>query len=307
MKAFATWVMKGRMQAVIAATVFAVLALLITPLALLSVAVVVLTVMRQGWREGALVVGSALLAIAGLGGLLFQMPIAVALIGAMLWLPAAILGGVMGRTGSLRYAIEAAALGGAIIVVLQYVLLGDPAAFWAGSLDALLTARLQDQAIDPAQIEALVAMVSVWMAGGVGAAWFLGTTAALSLARYWAALIDEPGAFGAEFRELRFSRWLLIVVPLLLIVGVVLSGGKPGLLAQLFMVGTTVYLIQGISVAHGLVAAFGGSTAWLVGLYLLVILVAPHGATLVSAAGYADGWVDFRARARARRSGADDN
>ena len=36
MKAFAGWVMKGRMQAVIAATVFAVLALLITPTVMLS-------------------------------------------------------------------------------------------------------------------------------------------------------------------------------------------------------------------------------------------------------------------------------
>ena len=70
MKAFATWVMKGRMQAVIAATVLAVLALLVTPLALLSAAVVALTVLRQGWREGLLVVGSALLAI----GLLLLLP-----------------------------------------------------------------------------------------------------------------------------------------------------------------------------------------------------------------------------------------
>ena len=52
------------MQAVIAATVFAVLALLITPLALISSAVIMLTVLRQGWREGALVLVSALLAIA---------------------------------------------------------------------------------------------------------------------------------------------------------------------------------------------------------------------------------------------------
>ena len=109
MKAFANWVMKGRMQAVIAATVLAVLGLLVTPLALFSAAVVVLTVLRQGWREGVLVVGSSLLAIGGLGGLLFQMPVATVLIGVVLWVPAAVLGGVMGRSGSLRIAIEVAA------------------------------------------------------------------------------------------------------------------------------------------------------------------------------------------------------
>jgi hypothetical protein len=101
-KAFASWVMKGRMQAVIAATVLAVLALLVTPLGLVSAAVIALTVMRQGWKEGALVLGSALLAIAGLGGLLFQMPIATVLMGLALWAPAALLGGIMGQTGSLQ-------------------------------------------------------------------------------------------------------------------------------------------------------------------------------------------------------------
>ena len=57
--------------------------------------------------------------------------------------------------------------------------------------------------------------------------------------------------------------------------------------------------------AHALVADFGASTGWLVGLYVMLVLIAPQGATMVAAAGYADGWVNFRARARARRSGSD--
>lgn len=306
MKAFAKWVMQGRMQAVIAATVLAVLALLVTPLALFSAAVVTLTVLRQGWREGALVVGSALLAIGGLGGLLFQMPVATVLIGAMLWLPAALLGGVLGRTGSLRIAIEAAALGGALIVLLQYWLMADPAAFWADMLNQFLVQRVDQETLQASNIGQLVELISGWMAGGVAATWLLGSVASLSLARHWAALLDHPGAFGAEFRELRFGRWLLLVVPVLLVAGVLLSGGRPTLIGQLYLVGMVVFLIQGISLAHGLVAEFGASSAWLVGLYLLLVFVAPQGATMVALAGYADGWLDFRARARARRRGAGD-
>ena len=86
-----------------------------------------------------------------------------------------------------------------------------------------------------------------------------------------------------------------------------LTGGEPSLIGQLYLVGMVLFMIQGVSVAHGLVAEFGASSAWLVGLYLLLILVAPQGATMVALAGYADGWLDFRARARARRSGTDDN
>lgn len=306
MKAFANWVMKGRMQAVITATVTAVLALIVTPLSLVSAAVITLTVVRQGWREGLLVVLSALLAIGGLGGLLFQMPIAAALIGVMLWVPAAVLGAVMGRSGSLRIAIEVAAVGAAAIVLLQYALLGDPAAFWAETLNAFIAESVQPEASQGADLEALVSATAGWMAGGVAAAWFLATLASLLLARYWEALLDSPGAFGVEFRALRFGRWLLILVPVLLILGVFVTGGEPSLMGQLYLIGMMVFLIQGISVAHALVADFGASVGWLVGLYLMLLLIAPQGATMVAVAGYADGWLDFRARARARRSRIDD-
>lgn len=306
MKAFANWMMKGRMQAVIAATVLAVLALLITPLGLFSAAVIALTVLRQGWREGVLVVLSALLAIGGLGGLLFQMPVATVLIGAMLWVPAAVLGGIVGRSGSLRVGIEAAAVGAAAVVLLQYGIMSDPAAFWADALNEFLVQRIDPETLASSNIGELVTLMSGWMAGGVAATWFLASVASLLLARYWGALIDQPGAFAAEFRQLRFGRWLLLLVPVLLVIGVLMTGGQPSLIGQFYLIGMVVFLLQGVSVAHGLVADFGGSPAWLVGLYLLLVFVAPHGATVVALAGYADGWLDFRARARARRSPTDD-
>lgn len=301
MKAFASWVMKGRMQAVIAATVLAVLALLVAPLAMVSSAVVMLAVLRQGWREGLLVVGSALLAIAGLGGLLFQMPIPSLLIGLMLWVPAAVLGAVMGVTGSLRRAIEAAAIGAGGIVLLQYLLIDDPVAFWSDVLNTFLAQRFTAEELAGLDAGPALQMLASWMPGGVGATWLLSTVLSLLLARHWSSLIDAPGAFGREFRELRFGRWLLILVPVLLIGGVLVTGGTPNVLGQLYVVGMVVFLFQGISVAHALVADFGASVGWLVGLYLLLILVAPQGATAVASVGYVDGWLDLRARARARR------
>ena len=147
MKAFATWVMKGRMQAVIAATVIALLALLVTPLAAFSAAVVILTVLRQGLYEGLLIVVSALLAIGGLGGLLFQMPIGAAMVGLLLWVPAVALGVILGRTGSLRLAIEAAMIGGGLVIGLQYLLLADPAAFWGEMLREFLGQRMNAEAL----------------------------------------------------------------------------------------------------------------------------------------------------------------
>ena len=307
MKTFANWVMKGRMQAVVVATVLAMLALLVTPLGLISAAVIALTFLRQGLKEGGLVLGSALLAITGLGGLLFQMPMGTLLVGVLLWVPAAALGAIMGRTASLRLAIEAAAVLAALVVLAQYAMMTDPAAFWADALNEFLRERLDQEMLATADLDEFIGLMAGWMAGGMAAVWFLGSVVSLLLARYWSSLIDRPGAFGEEFRQLRFGRWLLLLVPVLLLVGVILTGGEPSLVGHLYLVGMMVFLVQGISVAHGLVAEFGGSPAWLVGLYLLLILVAPQGVTMVALVGYTDGWLDFRARARARRSGTGDN
>ena len=74
-------------------------------------------------------------------------------------------------------------------------------------------------------------------------------------------------------------------------------------IATKVVIGMVVFLIQGISLAHGPAGEFGASPAWLVGLYLLLVFAAPQGATMVALAGYADGWLNLRARARARRSG----
>lgn len=306
MKSFASWVMQGRMQAVIATTVLAVVALIVTPLALFSAAVVMLAMLRQGWREGLFVVSGGLLAITGLGGLLMQMPLAFALVGLTLWFPAAALGAIMGRTGSLRIATEAAAIGAVIIVFVQYLMLPDPAAFWREALSELLRQRVEAEALQQADLDAIVGIVAGWMPGGVAAAWFVGTFVSLVLAKWWSSLIDGSNAFAAEFRELRFGRWLLIVVPLLLVGGVLISGGAPNILSQLYIVGMMVFLIQGLSVAHAIVARFDASVAWLFGLYMMLLLVAPQGATVVAVAGYADGWLDFRSRLRARSPGDGD-
>jgi len=308
MKGLITFVMKGRMQAIMVTVVSAILALLITPMAIVSAAIVVLATLRNGTREGLLVALVGVLAIGGLGGFLFQMPIALALMGLTLWLPAWLLAMVLGSSGSLIKALEAAAIGGMLIVAAQYVFMADPAVYWGG----LLTEWMQGQ-FDPAIVsldeqEKLFKLLAAWMAGGVAATWLVSSVLAVLLGRWASAVLDKPGAFGAEFREIRFSRMWLIAVPAMLLLGVVLTGGEPSFIGQLYLVSVVLFLIQGISVAHSLVAITKAQSSWLFGLYFLLVVGAPHSVTAIAAAGYADGWVDFRARVRARsnrQSGSD--
>jgi len=55
-----------------------------------------------------------------------------------------------------------------------------------------------------------------------------------------------------------------------------------------------------VALVHGLVGRLGVATGWLIGFYSLLVVAFPHGVTLVTIAGYLDGWLDFRAKVRSR-------
>jgi hypothetical protein len=305
MKGLLTLLMKGRMQAIMAAVVFAILALMVTPLAMLSAAMVMLATLRNGAREGLVVALSATLAIAGLGGLLFNKPIALALLGLMLWAPAWILASILGTSRSLAKALEASAIGGMLIVVLQYVFLDAPAKIWRGMLQEFIQNRLDPAVVSMADQQALLDAVSAWMPGGVGASWMFGMAMSLLLTRWAVAVLDDTKSFAAEFAELRMSRIWLIVLPVLLIPGILMAG-EPGFTSHLYLVGMMLFVLQGISVAHGVVKQKQANKGWLFALYFFLFMGAPYSVTAVAAAGYADGWMDFRAKAGMRPKQSDE-
>lgn len=298
MKALATFIMKGRAQAVMAASVFMVLALLITPLGIFSAAVIGLVTLRHGLREGLLVSLLGMVALAALGYLLFGQPLALATTGAMLWLPLMALAEVLRVTRSLRLVVELSALLGLLMIGAQYLFMDDVTGYWKGVLGEYAAQIMDPSVIPEAQRNTMVEEIAPWMAGGLAAAWFLQLSLALFLARGWQAILYHPGGFAQEFRELRLGYWLLILVPVMLLSGSLSE--KPGIMAQGALVGMAAFFIQGVALVHGLVARLRAGPGWLIGFYLLLVIGMPASFTLVSAAGYADGLVNFRARVRPR-------
>ncbi len=296
MKGLTTFVMQGRAQAVMGIVVSAMLALLLTPFAIVSAGWVVLATLRNGAREGFLVVLLGILAMAVMGLLVFRMPLPLALLGLLLWLPAWALATVLGRSGALMPALEAAALGGFALVALQYLLLGDPAAYWLDLMRQYAAQALGTSEMPRGEQQRMLQAVSAWMPGGVAGSWMLLMSLALMFGRWGQALLDRPGAFGSEFRALRVSRGWLFALPVLLAASLV--GEGPNIAGQWYLVGTVLFVLQGLSVAHALVAVTGAGAGWLFGLYFLLIVGLPHSVTAVAAAGYADGWLDFRAKVR---------
>jgi len=282
------------------AAVLAMLSLLMPPLSILSSAVVALVTLRQGPVAGLTVslmagLACAALAYVTLGGVL---PIVGFVL--LLWLPIWLLALLLRLSRSLALSVQGALILGLIFLAAQFLQAQDPVAEWQQALEPFTQSLVQSQLIDEAQQSDLIKVMARWMPGVVAAGFFLQMMASLFIARWWQALMYNPGGFRSEFHQLRLPRaFAVITVALLALQAMGNAGGLVvDYLAVLLM---AAWFLQGLSLAHGAIALLGAGSGWLVGIYALLILAMPHAVSALAAAGFADAWFDFRARLRDRK------
>lgn len=294
MRALAQFVMRGYPQAALVAAASALLSLLLPLFGLVSGAVIALFTLRRGVREGALMGALATLGVGILGALSLGSPWPALGTLAILWFPVWGLAALLRVSRSLSLTVAAAGIIGVLLVLMIRVLVSDPAEAWMGLMAPFREALSRDGVVEPQAAEALFASVARWMTGAFGAALVLQWLLGLFLGRWWQALLYNPGGFGAEFRDLRLHRAIGIVgLAALVVVGLVRG---PGLVADLLIVLMSLYLLQGLAVAHHLHRARGLSPAWLFALYLLLMVFMPHAALVIACLGLVDIWVDLRVR-----------
>ena len=296
MKALASFIMRGRQWAVLVSAVAAVLSLFLPPLSYISGAAVALVVLRHGPFEGALVTLGAVVASALFGLLAMGTPMAAVGFLLALWLPLYLAALVLRRSVSLAFTFEVAAAFNGIGVVLAFALLGDPTQWWTGLFEELArempALTLGDQLAEAAR------MMTGLAAGAVLTSLLL----SLLLARWWQAMLYNPGGFRGEFHALRMGRGARLVALALFAAATLAEGVFGELAANLALVAVMLFLFEGVAVIHGVVAKLKLAQGWLVALYVLMFLVLPQMVVLLSALGYADAWVDFRSRVKARET-----
>jgi len=123
------------------------------------------------------------------------------------------------------------------------------------------------------------------------------TVIGLVLARWWQALLYNPGGFQEEFHMLRLSPKLSLVCLSIFIAGLALGGNY-----QLWLrLASIPLLIGGLAIVHYVVQHKSFSLWVLVGMYLGLFLFGPLLMVLLGALGAADSVMNFRTRL------ADDN
>lgn len=278
MRALAEYVMKGRAEAVIAAA-FATGTVLF---AWVGAAVIALVTLRKGSSQGSQVLLWAMLPAVVMAAMGDTGPVTT-LLGVML---AAI---VLRSTTSWPWALVAAVTSGIVTALLLLT-------FGRGYLeeilrllsDALAQLQSQNSASTPLQ---LVQPTVMQVAGLLGLSNAFTVVMCLILARWWQALLYNPGGFSAEFHGLRLPPQLSIA---LLLVGLLLStlGSDYRLLAVIFAL---PFMFAGFALVHGLAARKQLSTNVLIMFYIVWLLFAPVKALLLIAA-IIDSWINFRGR-----------
>lgn len=288
MKGLATFVMRGRFQALMV-TLAGASSLLFC---WISAAVVALVTLRKGAGAGAWLMAWALLPS---GVLLYVYGDSGPL---TLLLGTLVLAIVLRSTMNLSLAVLAAVPVGVLTGL-------GLAAFGGEYLEQIVNAfgelmgSLEQQLSTGGNPVELARPDSRQIAGMLGAGTAVSAMLCLLLGRYWQAALYNPGGFGLEFRALHFSP--AVAAGLALGAIALLSMGTQ--YRTWAMICVLPLALAGLALVHARVASRGQGTGLLVGFYVAWLLFDPVKLVVVFAA-IADSWINFRQR-WARKAGTD--
>jgi hypothetical protein len=300
MKALAGYIVSGRFQAILVATLSGVLAFALPPLTTLlhylGAAAVALVTLRVGVTQGLQV-----LIVATLLTVLFYLAtgtqaVTVAVMVLLLWLPCWLVSLVLRQTVNLASAMLTAAALGFVALMLVYGLAGDPAPWWLERLQSF-EAELDAAGLFPQgmPVQDLLQELSRLLSGIVLASLVLGTICSVLLGRWWQSLLVNPGGLRSEFVGLRLGQGAGLVTLGLMLVTQFTEGVASDMAAQSAMVLLVPYLFVGLAVVHGLVAQTGRGSGWLIAVYIMLAIL-PQATLLLAGGGLLDTWIDFRRR-----------
>lgn len=295
--------MRGRMQAMLVAAVTALLSLFLPPLNYISSAVVGLVTLRKGWSEGLIVIVGAGIATALFAGLTVVSPLRADMVAASVWLPVWLLSLILRYTVSLSITVGSAGLIGALIVVGVYLSLSDPAQMWREVIGRIIAlAKQQNEAAVADNLGQIMMNTAPQMTGILIAALVVGLTLSLLLARWWQALLFNPGGFAREFQGLRLGRSIALITVVIMALSKATSGWTAEAAANVVIVMAAIYLIHGMGLIHGIVAAKKMHVGWLITVYAVTFII-PQSTILVAAGAFTDSWIDIRARLTKSQNG----
>ncbi len=296
MQGLASFAMRGRLQSAVSAGVLGAMALVFPALGILSSAVVGLVTLRQGAQEGVLVTGGAALGCGIIAYLVLSSALPVLGLLLLSWVPIWVMALVLRHTRSLSLALQVALGIGLAAILVVYAQGGDARTLWLELLEPVRSALVESQGMEEDVSRQVMEQVAGWMTGAFAAGLFLQLAVTLFIARWWQAMLYNPGGFRQEFQQLRVHPVLAYAALPLALLTAMGQGDGPGWTRDLLVLLVPLFMLQGLALLHTLAARTGANKVWLVVLYLLLVFAMPHAALVVSGVGLAETWVKLRTR-----------
>ncbi len=258
---------------------------------LLSGSVIALITLRKGAATGLqILVASLLVLIAffAVAKLPQQVCIAFAL---TIWLPVWLASMALRLSEEQGVLICVAGFLVASLIVAAYITIGDVANWWHQWFVLMLEEAMPVERIDQYKeiLEAGAAMINSMMA----IAFMLNIILTVLCARWWQSRLFNPGGFKQEFYKLRLPAAILPVSAAIMLLVFIDIEPWQSMLRDITIILMFAYLIQGISSVHRNVDKFKLSTAWLVSMYCLLVLI-PQMGLLIACLGMTDVYMNWR-------------
>jgi hypothetical protein len=304
MRALASYILRGKASAVLVACGFGVLSLMLPPLswpaAFFSSAALALVVLVKGPKEGIQTAILAVVALLALTGLAAKVPSLGVAYATLLWLPVLLIAELLRQQRSLAMALTGSLVLAAIVLSGLFLLMDDPTHWWRMYIEQQVLPMFKKAGLESPQLpmgdKELNAVARI-MTGMLVSFWLLGLCVSALLSRWWQAIaVGRLDSYRQEFYQLRFGT-LVSGVALLAIAATYFTEGKlaewAGNLSILLLV---AFLFQGLSLMHQRLGRMSNAKAWIVVMYVLLVLTMPYLLIAIAVSGWLDNWINLRGR-----------
>ena len=304
MKGLASFVMRGPSQAVMVTTVLAMLSVPLPLLGIFGAAGIGLVTLRNGAGSGIRIALLATLACGIFMAIAFLNPLPALGFLLLQWMPVIILAQFLRASRSLDFTLQLALGFGLLLIIGQHLLLNDVAGFWQTQLQPLFDQLVANGVMDQSGSQTVLKKLSVWMGGLMAAGLFLQLSCSLFVARWWQALLYNPGGFREEFHRFRLPKTIGVLGVAAMLILSVPTLAQADLIRHLAILLSTILFLGGLAVMHGLLGKIKSSGIWLGLVYFLLIFLLPQVSMVLATIGLLDVWIDFRTRfGRSRPAG----
>ncbi|WP_342228016.1 DUF2232 domain-containing protein [Rickettsiella endosymbiont of Rhagonycha lignosa] len=261
---FASYIMRGRRQAVIVGLLFTILPLF----GWVSNVIVSLVTLRKGAKEGAIVLLWIILPAVVVASLGNRLIILYGIIGGSLF--TYVLALVLRQTQSWKAVLTASLLIGLFAVLLVHAWIPNITEVWVNQFGhyALMVKNQFNVVVDTARLQFFAKFATGFQVAFITLSGLIN----LILARGFQSMLYNPGQLRPELKTVRLSLWevlILLVIGLLSFLGIVMAQDAISVVGLIF-------ILAGLSVVHALADLRNVANKWIFLFYVLLVVFFPY-------------------------------